>query len=73
VIQIFKAWLLAGYPLGNHSYSHSNLRKVSAEEYISDIEKMDLLLQSLASVSPLIEQRHVYRFPYLLEGDTPVS
>jgi peptidoglycan-N-acetylglucosamine deacetylase len=37
--------------------------------YISDIEKLDRLLQTLVPVSPLIEQRHVFRYPYLHEGD----
>lgn len=68
LIDVLKEWLKAGYPLGNHTYSHADLDKVTAQAYITDIEKMDRLLQTLTSVSPLIEERHVFRYPYLREG-----
>jgi len=64
------AWLLAGFPLGNHTYDHLNLDEVSASAFTANITKMDLLLASFASVSPLIDQRWTFRFPYLAEGDT---
>jgi peptidoglycan/xylan/chitin deacetylase (PgdA/CDA1 family) len=70
LIDVLKEWLKAGYPVGNHSYSHADLDKVTAPEYIADIEKMDVLLKTLSPVSPLIQQRHVYRYPYLDEGNT---
>ena len=70
LIDVLKEWLKAGYPVGNHSYSHADLDKVTAPEYIADIERMDVLLKTLSPVSPLIRQRHVYRYPYLDEGDT---
>ncbi len=69
-IDILKQWLVAGYPLGNHTYSHPDLDKVSARSYIADIAKQDRLLSTLASFSPLIQKRHVFRYPFLDEGNT---
>jgi peptidoglycan/xylan/chitin deacetylase (PgdA/CDA1 family) len=69
-IDILKKWLIAGYPLGNHTYSHLNLNSVTTSSYLDDIAKQDRLLQTLATLSPLIEKRHVFRYPYLDEGNT---
>ena len=70
LIDVLKEWLKAGYPLGNHSYSHADLDKVTSQAYVADIEKMDVLLKTLSPVSPLVQQRYVYRYPYLAEGNT---
>jgi peptidoglycan/xylan/chitin deacetylase (PgdA/CDA1 family) len=69
-IGILKEWLIAGYPLGNHTYSHPNLNEVTANSYIADIAKQDRLLLTLATFSPLIQQRHMFRYPFLDEGST---
>ncbi len=69
-VSILKQWLAAGYPLGNHTYHHLDLTKVSAREFIKDIARQDRLLLKLASFSPLIKERHMFRFPYLDEGNT---
>jgi peptidoglycan-N-acetylglucosamine deacetylase len=68
--EVVKVWLAAGYPLGNHTYNHLDLGKVSAEDYIANIEKMDQALATLAPFSPLITGRRVFRYPFLQEGDT---
>ena len=70
-IGVLKDWLDACYPLGNHTYSHMDLSKVTAQAYIADIERLDRVLAMLAPpVSPSIEQRRVFRYPYLDEADT---
>jgi len=69
-IDIAKAWLRAGYPLGNHTYEHADLERVSARVYIADIEKLDNLLRTLSPPSTLIEPTRAFRYPYLHEGDT---
>jgi len=69
-IDVLKDWLEAGYPIGNHTYSHLDLNKVTPQAYIADIEKLDKLLATLAPVSSPIAQRRVFRYPYLDEGDT---
>ncbi len=68
--EILRHWLRAGYPLGNHTFSHTNLDDVSVQAYVADIEKVDDLLATLTPVSPLIRNRRVFRYPFLEEGNT---
>jgi peptidoglycan-N-acetylmuramic acid deacetylase len=51
-----------GFLLGNHTYSHLNLDKVTASVYIDDIEHADKILQ------PLLTQPKYFRYPYLAKG-----
>jgi len=71
LIDVPKMWLKAGYPVGNHTFSHRNINEITADDYINDISRMDRLLQTLLPVSPLIERRRVFRYPFLDEGATP--
>jgi peptidoglycan/xylan/chitin deacetylase (PgdA/CDA1 family) len=70
LIGVLQEWLKAGYPLGNHTFNHSDLNQVATDAYAADIEKLDHLLQTLSSVSPLVQRRYVFRYPFLNEGDT---
>jgi peptidoglycan/xylan/chitin deacetylase (PgdA/CDA1 family) len=67
---VLQDWLKAGYPLGNHTFSHTDLNQVTTGDYIEDIEKLDRMLQTLSPVSPLIDRRYVFRYPLLNEGET---
>jgi peptidoglycan/xylan/chitin deacetylase (PgdA/CDA1 family) len=69
-IEIYKDWLRAGYALGNHTYDHLNLDQVTAPVFNVNIAELDALLDTLSPVSPLIEHRRVFRYPYLAEGNT---
>ncbi len=63
---IFRAWLQAGFFLGNHTFSHLDLTRVTAAEYIADIERNEEVLAGLsASGVP-----RYFRHPYLHEGNT---
>jgi peptidoglycan-N-acetylglucosamine deacetylase len=68
--EIYKTWLSAGIPLGNHTWNHPNLNTVGAKAFIADIAKQDRLLATLSGFSPLIKERFMFRYPYLDEGDT---
>ena len=63
---ILRAWDDARLPLGNHTFSHLDLRKVSAAEYLADVERNDLFLASGSAASA----RRYFRYTYLAEGDT---
>jgi peptidoglycan/xylan/chitin deacetylase (PgdA/CDA1 family) len=70
LIDVFKEWLEAGYPLGNHTFHHGDLNALTAQEYIADIEQMDRWLEAGLQLSPFRHQRRVFRYPYLNEGET---
>jgi len=69
-LAIFKLWLSAGYPLGNHTYDHLNLDEVGPKAYIANIAAQDQLLATLAAYSPLVKKRRMFRYPYCNEGNT---
>ncbi len=65
-IHIVQAWRAAGEPLGNHTWSHPELDKLSAADYEANILKNEALLQR---VDPK-RNWHWFRYPFLEEGDT---
>ena len=69
-MDILREWLSAGYPLGNHTFSHLDLDNVDVHAYTSDIAHQDQILASLANFSPLIAKRRMFRYPFLAEGST---
>ncbi len=70
LIEVPQMWLKAGYPVGNHTYSHKNINELTGEAYIADISRMDSLIQTLSPVSSLVERRRIFRYPFLEEGGT---
>lgn len=56
------AWGSAGHRIGNHTYSHPNLKEVSAEAYLEDFDRLDRLIK------PLPGYWRMFRFPFLEEG-----
>jgi peptidoglycan/xylan/chitin deacetylase (PgdA/CDA1 family) len=66
-IPMLKDWRDAGYPLGNHTWSHPNLNQMPLADWEANLARNEPLLQSLM---PAGSQRWI-RFPYLGEGDTP--
>lgn len=51
-----------GYILGNHTYSHPNLNRTSAQKYIENVAKADKVL------TPLMTEKKYFRYPFLAEG-----
>jgi peptidoglycan/xylan/chitin deacetylase (PgdA/CDA1 family) len=49
----------AGFSLGNHTFSHANLNKLTVDEYIKEIKKADTLL------APVMTTPKYFRYPYL--------
>ncbi len=64
--EILRAWRHAGFVLGNHTYSHLDLTRARAADYVVDIERNEELL---ARLSPAGASKY-FRYPYLHEGDT---
>jgi peptidoglycan-N-acetylglucosamine deacetylase len=66
-IAVLRAWLQAGYPLGNHSYSHISLHAAELADYFADIERGEVVLKQLQPDPALWK---FFRYPYLFEGET---
>jgi peptidoglycan-N-acetylglucosamine deacetylase len=64
---ILRAWLQAGYPLGNHSYSHMSLHTAELADYFADVERGEVVLKQLQP-DPAVWK--FFRYPYLFEGET---
>ncbi|HVV69151.1 MAG TPA: polysaccharide deacetylase family protein [Patescibacteria group bacterium] len=67
--ELLQHWLETGNKLGNHTYSHLDLRNVSLEEYLNDIEKNDIFLSKISGNKDYNYCKY-FRYPYLLEGET---
>lgn len=52
----------AGLGLGNHTFSHANLNRLSPEAYIHEIESADRIL------APVLTEPKYFRYPYLIMG-----
>ena len=65
---LLEAWLAAGMELGNHSATHPDLSKLTAEAYIEDVEAGR---QKLAAfLTPHDLKVRFFRYTFLREGDT---
>ena len=65
-LNVLSTWVDAGFPLGNHTFSHVDLAKMSAKDFITDLEKNEPILKQYSQAMDY----HFFRFPYLSEGDT---
>lgn len=66
---VLQAWRAAGYPLGNHSWSHMNLNQHTLAEFEADVTRNEPQLGELMKDKKA--SWHWFRFPFLAEGDTP--
>ncbi|MCA1829662.1 MAG: hypothetical protein LC689_22285, partial [Myxococcales bacterium] len=55
---VLDAWRAAGYPLGNHTWSHVDPNKTPLDAYLADVVRNEMYGK-------------VFRYPFLFEGDTP--
>jgi peptidoglycan-N-acetylglucosamine deacetylase len=60
--QLLEEFRNDGFSIGNHTYSHANLNRMSTESYIREIARADEIL------APIMTQPKYFRYPYLAEG-----
>lgn len=65
--KVLEAWVGAGNPLGNHTWSHINLAQRSVKEFEDEITKNEPLLSKRMDG----QDWRWFRYPFLSEGDTP--
>jgi len=63
--EALKAWVAGGQHVGNHSYSHYDLGKVTSEVYLADVHQNEPVLELLSG-----DDWRWFRYPFLREGDT---
>lgn len=61
--ELLEAFRKEGFGLGNHTYSHESLGRLSTTQYIDQISRADKILQ------PIMTQPKYFRYPYLAEGN----
>ena len=66
-IAVLRAWRDAGNPLGNHTWSHMNLDANPLDAFERDVARNEPLVSELMKN----EDWHWFRFPFLVEGNTP--
>jgi peptidoglycan/xylan/chitin deacetylase (PgdA/CDA1 family) len=61
------AWVAAGNPVGNHTWTHPDLHKTSADAFLADLDANEPLLRELTRGA---DDRvwKVFRYPFLQEG-----
>jgi lysophospholipase L1-like esterase len=64
--QVLELWRDAGFPLGNHAFSHMDLHTNSLAAFEQDVLADEPVLRELMGD----QDWHWFRFPYLREGET---
>jgi peptidoglycan/xylan/chitin deacetylase (PgdA/CDA1 family) len=67
-VNLLRQWLDAGLELGNHTFSHNSLGRVSLEEYENDVLRGEIITKELLSAKGL--QMRYFRHPFLITGKT---
>jgi peptidoglycan/xylan/chitin deacetylase (PgdA/CDA1 family) len=64
--EVLKIWTDAGFPLGNHTYTHIDLNAATPQEFEAEIVANEPTLQQFMGT----RDWHWLRYPFLHEGDT---
>ncbi|MFN3557658.1 MAG: polysaccharide deacetylase family protein [Brevundimonas sp.] len=67
--QVLNAWLDAGLDLGNHTFSHLNVHRTTAEAWLADTDQGATITRSVLEARG--RRLHWFRHPYLFTGETP--
>jgi peptidoglycan-N-acetylglucosamine deacetylase len=65
--EVLAMWRAAGYPLGNHTYTHMDLAANSVDAFEANVAADEPMLKQLMPG----DDWHWFRYPFLREGDTP--
>ncbi|WP_081996213.1 SGNH/GDSL hydrolase family protein [Croceibacterium mercuriale] len=66
---VLRAWRQAGFPLGNHSWSHPNVNTLSPAGFADEIARNEPVLARLMEG----EDWRWFRYPFLSEGRDPAQ
>lgn len=68
-VDILKMWVNAGFPLGNHSYSHADIDAMPLAAYELNFLRGEMITEPLLRAKGMRER--YFRYPYLDVGATP--
>jgi peptidoglycan/xylan/chitin deacetylase (PgdA/CDA1 family) len=66
---LLRAWLDAGYELGNHTFSHINLQRATLPAYEDDVVRGETVTRMLLTERGM--KLRYFRHPFLFTGATP--
>jgi peptidoglycan/xylan/chitin deacetylase (PgdA/CDA1 family) len=67
---VLTAWVAAGQPLGNHTFTHADLDRSPTAAFLEEIDRNEPVLAELAPRGSAPPAR-LFRYPYLREGKDP--
>jgi len=65
---LLRLWLIKGFDLGNHTFSHPDYNHVSYADFVKDIEKNEPLLNKILAENK--KSMVYFRHPYLHRGNS---
>ncbi|WP_312598899.1 polysaccharide deacetylase family protein [Brevundimonas sp.] len=66
--QVLSVWLDAGLDLGNHTFSHINIHRTTADAYLADVDAGAPVVRAALEARGM--RLHWFRHPYLFTGET---
>lgn len=66
---VLEAWTAAGFPVGNHTWSHLNLDSTAAPAFLAEIDRNEPLLKRVAGRTDW----RWFRYPFLSEASDPAK
>lgn len=67
--RLLNVWLDAGLDLGNHTFSHLNIHRTTAEAWLADVDRGAGFTR--AALEARGRRLHWFRHPFLFTGETP--
>jgi peptidoglycan/xylan/chitin deacetylase (PgdA/CDA1 family) len=66
-VEPLRIWMRAGYPIGNHTYSHRAYSRLSIDDYLADVRHNEDVLRERLGVEL---RGGFFRYPFLDHGHT---
>jgi peptidoglycan/xylan/chitin deacetylase (PgdA/CDA1 family) len=67
LLDALNAWVEAGHPVGNHTYSHPAMEEIGVDGFLQDIDANEKTLRSLMNGRPEADWKW-FRYPFLKQG-----
>ncbi len=65
--EALRRWVAAGHPLGNHTWSHPQMKSIGVDAFLEDLDRNEQVLAALTG-DAAGETWRSFRYPYLHQG-----